>query len=254
MAVLYERNGTEHSTHLVPDSKGRATSTRTRKCTRCGGAGGHQAWAHTGYKCYRCGGSGVDPQHETVTLYTAERLAKLNEATLKREDKARAKAQALADQSAQEAAERKDAFLVQHAGLLAQLAPYADASEFVASIVQQAHTKYQLSEGQVAAATRYIEQRAALASSSYQGSIGDRVRGLAVTCTAHNSYASEYGVLHISSLVDERGNRYVVKSGSWWMYEHEVAKIDATVKAHSEYKGCKQTVLARVKGKPVSRL
>ena len=31
------------------------------QCWRCGGAGGSDAWKHTGWTCYRCGGEGKDP-------------------------------------------------------------------------------------------------------------------------------------------------------------------------------------------------
>jgi hypothetical protein len=39
----------------------RATVPCTVSCSRCGGAGGSEAWRHTGWTCYQCGGRGKWP-------------------------------------------------------------------------------------------------------------------------------------------------------------------------------------------------
>lgn len=39
-------------------NKGWATYPQERVCSRCGGKGGSEAWAHTGFTCYKCGGTG----------------------------------------------------------------------------------------------------------------------------------------------------------------------------------------------------
>ena len=59
----------------------RTTINRKVKCPKCGGQGGHEVWARTGWTCYRCGGAGWE--HETVTLYSAEKLNKLNDTLVK---------------------------------------------------------------------------------------------------------------------------------------------------------------------------
>ena len=57
-------------------------------CPRCGGAGGADKWAYTGWKCYECGGSGerVD-KPQIVKEYTPEYRAKLDEQARKRAEK-----------------------------------------------------------------------------------------------------------------------------------------------------------------------
>lgn len=61
--VKTDRNGTKY--YSIP-----------RACPRCGGAGGSEAWAYTGWTCYECGGTG-DGGFEIVKEYTPEYAAKL---------------------------------------------------------------------------------------------------------------------------------------------------------------------------------
>ncbi|MCF0105407.1 MAG: hypothetical protein HUJ53_01450, partial [Holdemanella sp.] len=65
MAVLIktDRNGTKTFRGLV-------------KCERCGGMGGHDKWAYTGWSCYKCGGTGL--VEGTWKEYTPEYQAKLD--------------------------------------------------------------------------------------------------------------------------------------------------------------------------------
>lgn len=46
-------------------------------CSRCGGAGGADAWIYTGYTCYKCGGTGRQEKPEVIKVYTPEHEAKL---------------------------------------------------------------------------------------------------------------------------------------------------------------------------------
>ena len=46
--VRVDRNGTKYFAGMVT-------------CDRCGGAGGADAWAYTGWTCYKCGGEGKVP-------------------------------------------------------------------------------------------------------------------------------------------------------------------------------------------------
>ena len=61
-------------------------------CPRCGGAGGADAWIHTGWTCYECGGTGKAIKPRIRKIYTPEYAAKLAERRL-----ARAKAKAPED-------------------------------------------------------------------------------------------------------------------------------------------------------------
>jgi hypothetical protein len=98
MVILYNRSGQAlRATHA--DKNGKPLHICSRKCVRCGGAGGSDAWgpagSNTGWKCYRCGGSGIDPVNETHKLYTPEQNARLDAAAEKRTaKKAAARAEA----------------------------------------------------------------------------------------------------------------------------------------------------------------
>ena len=61
-------------------------------CPRCGGKGGADCWAHTGYKCYECGGSGRAHKPQIIKVYTEEYQQKLNERNAKRLEKKRQEA------------------------------------------------------------------------------------------------------------------------------------------------------------------
>lgn len=56
-------------------------------CRRCGGAGGAEQWALTGYTCYRCGGSGIDPHPQVYKEYTEEYAQKLEARRRKAQEK-----------------------------------------------------------------------------------------------------------------------------------------------------------------------
>ena len=56
------------------------------KCDRCGGRGGSDAWAYTGWTCYKCGGTG-EGGWKIVKEYTPEYEAKLEEQRRKRAEK-----------------------------------------------------------------------------------------------------------------------------------------------------------------------
>lgn len=106
--MLYSRDG-----EILPQNAANATGkpmhVRKRKCLRCGGQGGADAWAHTGWKCFRCDGTGDDPHPDRIRLFTAERLEDLN---LQREvrlaKRAAMKAEAARIERERQAAERQE--------------------------------------------------------------------------------------------------------------------------------------------------
>lgn len=60
-------------------------------CPRCGGAGGSDKWAFTGWTCYECGGTGESSTPVIEKEYTPEYRAKLDERARKRAEAKRAK-------------------------------------------------------------------------------------------------------------------------------------------------------------------
>ena len=70
-------------------------------CSRCGGAGGAEAWRFTGWTCFRCGGSGQEPGGYREWAYPADWTdEQCAESAAKREAKTAARRQAKADKKA----------------------------------------------------------------------------------------------------------------------------------------------------------
>src|SRR5579859_361744 len=108
MTQMFNRYGEPRQANYM-DDKNVPFFTFIAKCRRCGGAGGSDKWALTGWTCFDCGGSGQGkPAKER--LYTTEKLAKLNASADKRNAKKIAAAAVKAAEIATLAAERRDAF------------------------------------------------------------------------------------------------------------------------------------------------
>lgn len=71
---------------IKPLSDHKAQIIAVNICSRCGGLGSSEAWAHTGYTCYKCAGDGITGT-KVVPLYSAEKLEKLNATRDKRRKK-----------------------------------------------------------------------------------------------------------------------------------------------------------------------
>lgn len=71
--IKVDRNGTKHWADYT--------------CRRCGGQGGLEQWAYTGFTCYDCGGSGEAIKPYIWKEYTPEYQAKLDAQREKREAK-----------------------------------------------------------------------------------------------------------------------------------------------------------------------
>lgn len=69
---------------VIQDAADRGHVVLQDPCHRCGGRGGSNHWP--GYTCFRCGGSGKEQPRE-AKVYTAEKLAKLEQAAEKRRAK-----------------------------------------------------------------------------------------------------------------------------------------------------------------------
>lgn len=81
----------------------------------------------------------------------------------------------------------------------------------------------------------------------WYGSVKDKV-SLTVKLTRRGSYETLYGVTYVYTFEDVEGHQLVWKTGTW-LEQEEGAEVtlSGTVKAHSEYKGIKQTELTRCK-------
>jgi hypothetical protein len=226
-----------------------------RRCGRCGGLGGSDAWKHTGWKCYDCDGSG---QHkngpEEVRLYLAEELTKLNAAKEKRDTLAQLKRFAAEAKAKEEADARMLGFLAEYGELLTRAEKFEGRSEFIRDVRAKAMKDCKLTEKQAAAlanaVTKFEESDRRKASSEYIGTVGARLRGLQVTVTRRifvpSSGAYNGGSLAITTLRTEFGETIVVKSNSFCPPKGCVYVIDATVAEHSIYNGEKQTRLQRI--------
>ena len=91
-------------------------------------------------------------------------------------------------------------------------------------------------------------ERKSRPDSKHFGTVGVRIRKLALTYRGNYSFDSQYGTTFIHRFVTEDGSDAVWMTGSSSLCaEGETITVDATVKAHDEYKGRPQTKLTRVK-------
>ena len=218
--VKVDRNGSKHYTGLV-------------KCERCGGDGVYKwgAMISHGYGppmpqysgvCYKCNGAGK--VRETWIERTPEYQAKLD---AQREKRQAAKAAKIAEEKAKKEAERAE---------------------------REAEWKKAQAEREAAEAARK-------AVSQHIGNVGERIQKevtleskVSIVVQAFVGFGTD--TMRIYIMVDADGNKLVWKTTSilWKDAENYVSvnegdrfTIKATIKAHGEYKGEKQTEIQRVK-------
>lgn len=83
--------------------------------------------------------------------------------------------------------------------------------------------------------------------STHFGTVGTRIKGIVATVTNVAYFDSQFGRTYVTTLRTDAGHTLVWKTGSWSGKRGERLTLTATVKAHSEYKGEKQTELSRCK-------
>jgi hypothetical protein len=247
--------------HDVNEAKGTAAHTYQDRCSRCGGAGGSSKWAMTGFTCFDCNGSGKG-SIRTEKLYTAEKLAKLNVSQAKRDAVAAAKLQAKVEQLSREADARRAEFEAANPGLIAaieQLAAGENPNPFMLDMARRLRDLGTLTGNQTEAVktsvARIAAQAAAKAASGFVGEVGKRVNLVLtieriIQLEAANSYMPRYARFAAPSLHlcrDEQGNRVVYKGTGFIGQTGETVRLKATVEEHSDYKGEKQTKIARPK-------
>lgn len=211
MAVLIkvDRNGTKYYRGMVT-------------CERCGGMGGHDKWAYTGWTCYECGGKGeVEGNWKE---YTAEYEAKL--------------------QARREARYQK--YLEEHAEEIAR---------------KEAERKAKEEEKRLEEERKAKEEAERKANSTYYGNVGDKIDIIVKydhsAWWEQPSYAG-YGTetMYLHCFRTQEGQLLAWKTatnnlGHWeddeWIRFEEGKEIHlkGTIKEHKEYKDEKQTVLTR---------
>lgn len=264
---LYDRQGAVRVPNAVTGKTKAPAYSYQSACYRCGGAGGADKWAHTGWTCYLCGGSGRG-SIQVARLYTAVELAKLND----RADKVAAarQAKALAAAAALEAERllRRDAFIAENAAGLAQLdelaveddyktsinpdpygEPYKFWREFKADIIRRATPLTDKQKAMIGGAYAImVAAQDARRVAHHVGKVGERIRGVKATVT----FSKEVAVLSRFPLIVRHLVKFKTDDGAdltWFASHGETAgpcTIDFTVKEHGEYRGVPQTIVQRV--------
>ena len=94
----------------------------------------------------------------------------------------------------------------------------------------------------------YREKQAAKKSadskSNHVGEVGQRITFKIASATCLTSWETEFGITKLFKIVDEFGNVFTWKTSSFPDFE-KAEKMTGTVKAHSEFRECKQTELTR---------
>lgn len=205
-----------------------------KPCDRCGGAGGADQWAYTGWTCYKCGGTGQG-KSEIIKEYTPEYEAKLEERRAKR----RAKWEA------------------EHADEIAEAKAKAEAeAEAKRKAEEEAEKARQAEEARI---------KAEKAVSQHIGKKGDKL-DMIVTfekiawfeVPSFKGWGTD--TMYVYTFKDADGNKLVWKTtsnlGKWnddgeWIHpdEGQQVQLKGTVKNHTEYQDEKQTELTRCRVK-----
>lgn len=119
-----------------------------------------------------------------------------------------------------------------HLGLLASLFPAYDREiEYLAKKAEQ--------EKKLAA------ERASEVNSQHIGKVGDRITFKVHSAKCLTSWETDWGTTFVYKLVDENGNVFTWKTGSY--LPDEIDSVKGTVKEHKEFRGILQTELTRCK-------
>lgn len=266
--IRVDRNGTQYFEGMV-------------SCDRCGGAGGADAWAYTGWTCYKCGGSGK--QFATWKVYTPEYEEKLAEQRRKRAEKKFQEQLAKAPELKAEWLE-KNGFNADGKTYLFLGNTYEQKEEIKAvggkfdnllnwhiSAPVEGYKFLEISVEEVAdehiwngyefnmdkCATLKDRKREAenkdKPDAGYYGEVGNKV-SLELTYVNHaaweNSFGYYGGITILYIFKDSEGHIFTWKTSKWINAIDDDVKefhVTGTIKEHNEYNGQKQTVLTRCK-------
>lgn len=249
MKTLYRSSGDKYTGSLLQsiDEHGRGKAAFQRTCYRCGGAGGSSKWDHTGHTCYACGGTGFGRSY-TETIYTEEAFKKLTERRANLQEKRVAARNAInaAHKAAFDAAAK--IFYDNHRELIADIEANRD-HKFLGDLYMSLVMHGSLTEVQVSAAQRAIDQIKADADAQFVGNVGDTIEVELTTVLVRDISINGYPriVRFIVLLKDAAGNlfKYVGNSNAVSYERGTTCKIKAKIKCHEEYKGRKQTIIER---------
>ena len=227
-------------------------------CPSCGGSGVLPEYEHIeSGRCFKCEGSGR--AFSISKEYTAEHEAKLEAARIKREE---AKAAIVkADTEKYLSGESKIYFGKYNHKSILEVAE--EDYSYLLWLATGKETPLSLACSQIVAAgeaARLEERAAKLAELEYVGNVSDKIQ-VEVTLEKEARYETQYGLMSLYKFKDVDGNILVWNTSTFLcrrnvvdgceysvgITEGETVTIKATIKAHSEYNGEKQTVITRVK-------
>lgn len=159
----FTRAGVVHTAAVrdIDLAKGVATGFEKTVCKRCGGAGGSDAWKHTGYTCYDCGGSGGHGRRP-VKVYSLEKLDKLDTAKMKRDATLAEKARIAEEKRQAEADAKRAEWLKGEPEFAKALKAYKAASfsiEFLSDMVAKFDRTSDLTRKQIDAFVKTVNSR-----------------------------------------------------------------------------------------------
>lgn len=221
-------------------------------CPRCGGAGGSDKWAFTGWTCYECGGTGERPTPVIEKEYTPEYRAKLDE-------RARKRAEAKTAKQVEEFNNNRLAIAEKY-GFNPEGKIYVVTGNTyeIREELREAGAKYRgginwyFLEKQDRYPTIELSYEECLNIYPEYGTMSwkDLTEVQAVLNSKIPSYAG-WGTdtVGINVFRDDAGNCFIWKSTSAFfnIAEGSQVRLRGTVKEHSDYKGTKQTILQRCK-------
>lgn len=185
-------------------------------CGRCGGKGyGH--WFQDGGICYECNGANTS-HHKKVLPIVCHAKAVKSKIT----GEARKNAKYLASKEANEAAK------------IAGQKKWCEANGHGAITFDELKIK------------RDAEKAATQDKLIYVGTIGKR-EVFKLKLEKMFSFDGHFGLKVLHKFSDANGNQLIWWTGDWFGEAGQEFEVKATVKAHEEYNGAKQTVLSRVK-------
>ena len=88
-------------------------------------------------------------------------------------------------------------------------------------------------------------ERDSESGSEYVGEVKDRITVKVKSVKCVTSWETDFGITRIYKIIGEDGNIYTWKTGTYINEDADEISITGTVKAHTEYRGVKQTELTR---------